>query len=244
MIYKAKKGQVSYGEAIGILLMESFMPFPPGDVGNATTFSFPVRYQVVRGASVEALINKADPSLLDPFVDAGMELAKEGVRAITGDCGYMVVFQQELAKRLPVPVFMSSLMQAPFIARMLKPEQEVGVIVANRRALTDKHLKAAGIDKKMHMRVVGMEDQPYFRKAILDESGELVFEKVEKEVVNTVTKLVAKHRKIGAILLECSDLPPYAAAVQEAVGLPVFDFVTMINYVFSAVVRRRFQGFL
>ena len=244
MIYKANKRQVSYGEAIGILLMESYMPFPPGDVGNATTFPFPVRYQVVRGASVEALIVRADPSLLEPFVNAGMELAKEGVRAITGDCGYMVVFQKELARRLPVPVFMSSLLQVPFISRMLKPEQEVGVIVANSRALTDKHLKAAGIDESIHVRVAGMEDQPYFRRAILDEGGELDFDRVEKEVVNKSRKLVAKYRKIGAILLECSDLPPYAAAVQEAVRLPVFDFVTMINYVFSAVVRQRFQGFL
>lgn len=244
MIYKARKGQVSYGEPIGILLLDSFIPFPPGDVGNATTYSFPVRYQVVKGASVETLINKRDPALLKPFIDAGLELVKEGVRAITGDCGFMILFQQELAKILPVPVFMSSLLQIPFISQILSPGQEVGVIVANSDALTDEHLRAAGISKSMAIQIAGMQNAPHFSKDILEESGELNFEKIETEVVETAKSLVHENEKVKAILIECSDLPPYAAAVQEAVGLPVFDFVTMINYVFTGLVRKRFDGFM
>jgi len=244
MIYKARKGQVSYGEPIGILLLDSFIPFPPGDVGNATTYSFPVRYQVVKGASVETLINKQDPALLKPFIDAGLGLVKEGVRAITGDCGFMILFQEELAKRLPVPVFMSSLMQIPFISHILSPGEEIGVIVANSNALTDEHLSAAGVTKSMPIRVAGMQNAPHFLNAILEESGELNFAKIEIEVVEIAKSLVHENEKVKAILLECSDLPPYSAAIQEAVGLPVFDFVTMINYVFSGLVRKRFDGFM
>jgi len=244
MLYYANKGQVSYGEAIGILLLDSFIPFPPGDVGNASTYSFPVRYKVVKGASIERLINQQDASLLEPFIEAGHELVKEGVKAITGDCGFMILFQERLAREFPVPVFMSSLLQVPFISRMLKPGKKVGIISADSRNLTDKHLQAAGIDENMKIKVVGMQDQKFFFDAILAEKGELNFEEVQKEVVNVSTKLVKDDEKIGAILLECSDLPPYAAAIQESVGLPVFDFTTMINYVYLALVRKKFEGFM
>ncbi|HIH78103.1 MAG TPA: hypothetical protein HA341_04165 [Halobacteria archaeon] len=56
--------------------------------------------------------------------------------------------------------------------------------------------------------------------------------------------MVNDEPTIKAILLECSDLPPYGRAVQEAVALPVFDFVTMINYVYSGLVKKRYEGIM
>lgn len=78
---------------------------------NATTYSFPVRYKVIKGASIERLIYQQDPTLLEPFIEAGWDLVREGVKAITGDCGFMILFQERLAKKFPVPIFMSSLLQ-------------------------------------------------------------------------------------------------------------------------------------
>ena len=243
MIYKAKKGQTSYGEAIGIILMESFMPFPPGCPGNASSFSFPVRYAVVNGANMDRLVYQGDPELLQPFIDAGWSLVREGVKAITGNCGFMVLYHEMLAREFPVPVFMSSLLQLPFISRMLMPGEKVGIITANSKALTANHLQIAtnGID--IPIAVAGMEDQKHFYDAIHAEKGTLDFDEVEREVVEVTKNLINNNDNIKAVLFECTDLPPYAAAVQEAVGLPVFDFSTMINYVFSALVRKRFDGF-
>jgi len=242
MIYKANKGQTSYGEPIGIILMESFMPFPPGCPGNASTFPFPVRYEVVRGANMERLVYQGDPDLLQPFVDAGWKLVNEGVKAITGNCGFMVLYHDLMAKEFPVPVFMSSLLQLPFISRLLKPGEKVGIITANDKTLSEKHLKVAtnGID--IPVAVAGLEDQPHFYDAIHAEKGFLDFDKVEQEVVQVTQGLVQENDGVRAILFECTDLPPYAAATQEAVHLPVFDFSTLVNYVFSALVRRRFDG--
>ncbi|MEE4606643.1 MAG: aspartate/glutamate racemase family protein [Desulfobacteraceae bacterium] len=242
MIYKANKGQTSYGEPIGIILMESYMPFPPGCPGNASTFSFPVRYEVVRGANMERLVYQGDPDLLQPFVDAGWKLVEEGVKAITGNCGFMVLYHDFMAKEFPVPVFMSSLLQLPFISRLLKPGEKVGIVTANGKTLTEKHLEIAtnGID--IPVAVAGLEDQPCFYDTIHAEKGTLDFDKVEQEVVQVTQGLVQENDGVRAILFECTDLPPYAAAVQEAVGLPVFDFSTLVNYVFSALVRRRFDG--
>jgi hypothetical protein len=243
MIYTAKKGQTSYGEAIGIILMESFMPFPPGCPGNASTFSFPVRYAVVKGANMDRLVYQGDPELLQPFIDAGWSLVREGVKAITGNCGFMVLYHEMLAREFPVPVFMSSLLQLPFISRMLMPGEKVGIVTANSKTLTAMHLQIATNDIDIPIAVAGMEDQKHFYDAIHAEKGTLDFDKVEREVVEVTKNLIENNDNIKAVLFECTDLPPYAAAVQEAVGLPVFDFSTMINYVFSALVRKRFDGF-
>ena len=244
MIYKARKGQTSYGEPIGIILMESFMPFPPGCPGNASTFSFPVRYEVVKGANMERLVYQGDPELLQPFIDAGWKLVNEGVKAITGNCGFMVLYHDLMAEAFPVPVFMSSLLQLPFISRMLKPGEKVGIITANGKTLTPRHLEIATHGMEVPVAVAGMEEQPHFYDAIHAEKGELDFPAVEAEVVKVAQNLIEANDNVGAILFECTDLPPYAAAVQEAVGLPVFDFTTLINHVFSGLVRRRFEGFV
>jgi hypothetical protein len=74
--------------------------------------------------------------------------------------------------------------------------------------------------------------------------GELDFERIEDEVVTVAQTLIEENPDVRALLFECTDLPPYAAAVQEATGLPIFDYSTLIDTVFSAVVRRRFQGYM
>jgi aspartate/glutamate racemase len=243
MIYKANKGQTSYGETIGIILMESFMPFPPGCPGNATTFNYPVRYEVVKGANMERLVYQGDKALLRPFIDAGWKLVNEGVKAITGNCGFMVLYHDIMAKEFPVPVFMSSLLQLPFISRMIRPGEKVGIITANGKTLTEEHMKIATNGVTVSYVLSGMEGQKHFYDAIHAEKGELDFEAVEQEVVEVAQAMIKNDPAIQAILLECTDLPPYAAAIQEAVNLPVFDFSTLINYVYSAMVRTRFHGY-
>jgi hypothetical protein len=244
MIYYGKKGQYRAGEIIGILLLDTVLPLPPGDVANATTYPFPVHYKVVKGASVERLIYQRDPTLLQPFIEAGWELIREGAKAITSDCGYMILFQEDLANELPAFVFLSSLLQIPFIHRMLRRDEKVGIIAADSRNLTERHLHIAGVDDLKRVKVVGMEDQPNFLRGILREEGVLNFEKVETEVVGKAKELVASDDEVKAVLLECSNLPPYATAIRETVNLPVYDFNTMISYVFSSLVRRRYEGFV
>jgi len=243
MIYKVKSSQVSYGEAIGIILIENYVPFVPGDVANATTYPYPVRFRRVNGVTVERIF-RHDMSLLGDVAEAAKELEAEGVRAITGDCGFMVIYQKELASMLSVPVFMSSLMQIPFMMQLIAPHQKIGIITASREALDHNVLLAAGVPDPAQLVIRGMEHQQHFKAAIIDEVGHLDTDLMEQEVVGTATQLVADEPETRMILLECSLLPPYGAAVQEAVGLPVFDFVTMINYVFAAVVKQRFQGFM
>ncbi len=222
--------------------MDASYPCVPGNVGNASTFSFPVRYEKVQGASIDRLLNKQDPELATPFIQAARNLRDHGVKAITGACGFMAFFQQEVAAGIDIPVFLSSLLQIPFIHQITG--KKVGIITANASCLTPKHFQATGIPQSLPMVIAGMENQTEFREAVLEEKGSLDSSKIEQEVVQVAKKLVASNPDVGAILLECSDLPPYAKAIQQAVDLPVFDFFTMINYVHTACVRLPFQGFM
>jgi len=224
---------------IGILVMDARIRRIPGDVGNPETFPFPVAYRTVPGATLERLIRQRDPALVQPFVSCGRELVRAGVRALTTTCGFMVLFQDALARELPVPVFTSSLLQLPFIQAGLGPGGRVGVLTADADNLTESHLRAAGGDPG-RVALAGLEGAPRFRSAILEGSGRIDPEAVRAEVVRAAQTLVAADTGIRAILLECANLPPYAAAVQAAVGLPVYDFTTMLGQVWSALTRRPF----
>ena len=233
-------GRTHYGEAVGIMTLETVFPRIPGDVGNASTFRFPVKLRTVKGASINRVVKQGDPALLEPFIEAAKELEKEGVRAITTSCGFLALFQDELAKSVKIPVFASSLMQVPLVYKMLGKGHKVGIITADSGSLSEKHLRAAGIDS-IPLAIAGMEDQEEFPKAFLRNEPAIDPDKIRAEIVGVVKNLVSKNPDIGAFVLECANMPPYSAAIQEATGLPVFDIVTFINYVYGAVVRKPFK---
>jgi len=241
LIYKKRPGQVSYGEPVGIILLDSEAPYIPGDVANATTYDFPVRFQRISGLTVEKMMNH-DTSLLEAVLRAGEVLKKEGVRAITSDCGFMALYQQTLAEKLDLPVFLSSLLQIPFIKQLTPKDSKIGIITANKSSLTREILALCDADISERIVIEGLEKSPHFSSAFLKEEGTLDTVKVEEEVVEAAVKLQKDYPNMKSVLLECSVLPPYASAVQKATGLPVFDFVTMIRYVHSAVVREKGSG--
>jgi hypothetical protein len=225
---------------IGILVMDARIKRIPGDVGNPATFPFPVHFRTVAGATLKRLIHERDRSLLKPFIEAGWDLVRQGVRALTTTCGFMILFQEELTREFPVPVFTSSLLQLPFIQATLRPQDRVGIITADASNLTPEHLRQAGSSMD-RITVVGLENQPRFREAIFEETGYIDVPGVESEVVEQAKRMLADDPRITAILFECANLPPYAAAVQAAVGLPVYDAVTMIRYVYSTLVATTFN---
>lgn len=241
MIYKSRlKSQSWAGETIGILVLDCHYPFLPGNVANATTYDFPVRYAVVEGATADRLLYQADPTLIDPFIAAARKLQDEGVKAITGACGFMALFQKEIAAAVDIPVFASSLLQVPFVHQITG--KRVGIITADSTCLKPAHFSGTGISGDIPLAIGGMETKEAFMQGIIANIGELDDEGIRKGVVEVAQQLQAEHGDLGAILLECSDLPPYAHAVQAATGLPVFDFITMINYVHETLARKPYYG--
>jgi hypothetical protein len=244
-VFRARKGQVGYGFSIGMLMLDCNIPFVPGDVGNASTYDFPVQFLLVPGATGDAVVGRQDPALEPRFVEAAQELVAQGVRAITGDCAYMGAYQDAVADSVEVPVFLSSLMQVPMVVSMLRGEDKLAVLVANGQTVSDRLLEPVGIIGEARERCVfrGLEDKDHFRSVCLEDRGELDLAQMEADMVQTAREVVSDHPDVRAFLLECSDMPPYSAAVQGATGLPVFDWIGFINYVHHAVVRHPYQGF-
>jgi aspartate/glutamate racemase len=239
MKFNAVKGQTSYGEAIGILLLDTYSPFIQGDVGNATTYRYPVRFKRIDGLTTDRIFAH-DLSYVGKMVEGAKELEREGVKAITGDCGFMAIYQKEVKAAVSVPVFLTSLLQIPFIKSTLPEKAKIGVVTANSVALNEDVFKRIGVDDD-RLVVSGMEELKHFKEAVFDEVGHLDSDRIREEVLGLVKEMTAKHPEVQSILLECSMLPPYGEAVQQATGLPVFDYLTMIDYVYSSIVKRRFD---
>jgi hypothetical protein len=238
--YKVRSAD-TYGHAIGILLLDYRGPFIPGDVGNASTYRYPVLYKPVKGLTFDRVL-ASDPDCEPLIVEAAKELEAAGVRGISSDCGFLIAYQQAVSSAVKVPVCLSSLMQLPFLSQLFAEGRPLGCITATRRSLGNRVLELAGVRDGMNVVVSGMEDRPHFASAILGGADELDSDLIEEETVAAARELQEDHPDLAAIVIECSMLPPYSRAVQQATGVPVFDFISMIDYVQSGAYQRIYQG--
>ncbi|ARU88765.1 aspartate/glutamate racemase family protein [Pseudomonas sp. M30-35] len=232
-------GYNNHGAPIGVISLDSFFPKPEGHIRYAGTFDFPVIYKIVKGATVERLIRECDPKLLEPFTQAARELEADGVKAITGSCGFLALHQRQIAQAVNVPVFMSSLIQIPLVAQMLSPRRKIAVIVANSDALTPDHLQGAGITDQPIV-IAGMQDQPQFSEVILrGRSNDLDMQIFSDELFSVAERVLSENPDTGAIVLECTDLSHFAPKLYERFNIPVFDLNSLMRMVAATVQRTR-----
>jgi Asp/Glu/hydantoin racemase len=235
----AKGGKALYGAPLGILMLKARFPRIPGDMGNATTWPFPVLYRIVEGATPESVVLKGAAGLLPNFLEAAAELVQHGAEAITTNCGFLSLFQRELAAHVKVPVATSSLLQVPWVQATLPPGKRVGVVTVSGSSLTPKHLEAAGVP--LDTPFIGTEKgREFFRVLILGEKDDMDVAKAQQDILDAGRSLVAAHPDIGAIVLECTNMPPYAHALQAALGMPVYDIYSMISWFHAGIRPRRF----
>lgn len=233
---KVYGGAPLYGESIGILLLDGGIPRIPGDIGNALTFPFPVRYKVVCNVEFHNVNDGLTPEQVAKFCEAAQELEHEGCRAITTSCGFLGAYQQEIAASVNIPVFTSSLMQARWVSSMLPAGKKVCILASGKGNLTTRLLKGLGIED-LPLYVLGLDGSPSF--ASMHGENLLDPEILRKECLNAV-KEVDGRSDIGAVVVECTNLPPYSADIQEATHLPVFDINTMVHYLYHAVTQMRY----
>jgi len=233
---QVRGGQNLYGFGVGILVLDTQFPRAPGDIGNATTFDFPVLYHRVAGASSDRVVRGTGRELLPSFVEGARALEREGARAITTSCGFLARFQSDLAAAVSVPVFTSSLLLVPLVHRMLAPGRAVGILTVDASSLGRAHLAGAGITPEMPIAVAGLETEKEFTRVLLEDALEFDLDAARQEHVDVARRLAAAHPQVGAIVLECTNMPPFRADVQAATGLPVFDVTSLIRMVHEAVV--------
>nr|WP_276207814.1 aspartate/glutamate racemase family protein [Virgibacillus sp. YIM 98842] len=217
---------------IGILMLDTQFYRPAGDIGNKHTFPFSVVYKMVEGASISKVVKERDTGLIEPFVQAAKELEEEGIRAITTSCGFLALFQKEIQQQLTVPFYSSSLLQIPMAS--ITAGEPIGIVTASESSLTTAHLSGVNAHHQ-HVIIKGMDNMPKFSGAIVHEEIELNEAAVKEEMKQITSELISSHPGLKAIILECTNMPPYRDAIREVTKLPIFDITTLVNYVYLTI---------
>jgi hypothetical protein len=234
-------GRTTDGHDLGVLMLDTVFPRLPGDVGNALTWPFPVRYEVVRGADPPRIMGPdPDPDLLGPFVDAACRLEAEGVALITTSCGFLAIFQRELAAAVSIPVVSSALLQVPLAARLIGPDRKVGILT-ERPNLTEGHFAGVGWSAAdLDVTIAAMPDDAVFPTVFIDGAPEAEAEVLERDLLDLATGLVRDEPDVGALVLECTNFGPWSAAIRRVTGRPVFDLRTAVLQVHLAAIGAPF----
>ncbi|MBB3610052.1 aspartate/glutamate racemase family protein [Rhizobium sp. BK602] len=237
-----KGGFTNYGQDIGILMLDTVFPRPPGDIGNACSYDFPVRYKTVKGAFAKRIMgDHPDAALIAPFIEAARELEAEGVKAITTSCGFLAPFQKQIAAAVDIPVFTSALLQAPLIHAMLPPGKIIGVFTERAHHMNDRHFQGVGWSMEtIPTQIQGMKPDAQFPATYIGGRTELDTDILKDEMLAMTREFMETCPNPGAILFECTNMCPFTSFVAEESGLPVFDINTLINTFYRAANPRRY----
>lgn len=239
------RGRTVYGVSIGVIQLEAQIPMPPGDMGNATTFPFPILYERLGKIDPNWVVSsEPHPEVTKRSIAAAKRLEMQGVRAIVGNCGFFANYQPQVAKEISVPFFSSSLMQIPMVMASIRPDQVVGVMTANGATLKSAPaLKYSGVTDMARVVIYGAEHGENMKK-ILSDSDNYNMKGLEQELVALARKMVNEHPEVGAVVLECTEFPPHAFAIQNAIRRNVWDFTTLVHWMHNGAVRRPFTGWM
>jgi hypothetical protein len=205
----------------GVLMLDTQFPRYAGDIGCPLGWPVELTYQKVPGMFPKEIVRTADSlkqhQVLPAFVKAGHQLVEQGAKGITTSCGFLVLLQRELQQALPVPVVTSSLLLIP---HLLAKHRAVGVLTMDEIALGDAHFLAAGVMPQdiPRLRVQGVERQGAFASAIMGNHTQMDFEAAQKSVVSAALLLKQKAPDLKHVVLECTNMPPYAGAIERATG--------------------------
>ncbi len=236
---KAAGGKTVYGASVGILMLETRFPRIPGDMGNAGTWPFPVLYKVVKGATPDNVVRGGAVGLAERFIDSARELVTDGADGITTTCGFLALFQDQLAAAVGVPIATSSLMQVPMVQSLLPEGRRVGVLTISKASLNSDHLKASGVP--LDTPIVGTDEGREFTHAILDDEPTLDVDLARADLIDAGNQLVRDFPEVGAIVLECTNMTPYAADLRQTLGLPIYSIYTFVTWFQAGLMPRVFD---
>ena len=243
------KGQYVYGATVGILQLPANIPMLPGDVGNPTTFNFPVIYELIEEIDpFWVLAADPHPIVMEKVIAACKRLTMQGVTTIIGNCDFFANYQPEVSKSLDpgVQFFPSSLNQVPMLLTSVGSNKKVGILTASKELLMPSPaLKNVGVTDEDMKRIVvyGNEDGEQMKR-ITGETGAFNPKALEKELVELTKTMIKENPDIGAVVLECTEFPPYAHAIQDACRRSVWDFTTMANFMHAGAMRAPFTGWM
>jgi hypothetical protein len=228
-----------HGARIGIMVLDTGFERLPGDAGNALTWRFPVQYDVVTGVRPQDVIEGKPENVLPAFYAAIDRLTELGVDGIATSCGFLAMVHPQLRAYSSVPVASSSLMQIPLVLQTLPADKTVGVIVSDRRAMTDRLFMNIGAPVGLPLGELAF-DGP-LRANMRNNAARVSYAEQERDVLETVERMLAETPSIGALVSECANLPPYSRAIEKTFGVPVYDVVSLVEWLHAGLRPRGFH---
>lgn len=217
----------------GLVQLESLK----GNSTNPDTYGFPVLIERIPGACSRTIIKEPDPEVLDRMIETARRMESEGVRCITTSCGFNAIFQREISRSISIPFFSSSLLQIPFLKAMFGQDRPIIVLTASKESLKPEHFEATGTCSLDHLPVYGMREECEQWGRMKDFDAEIDLDLLTRQFVEIAVRALQENPSAAAFLFECTDMPPLSSYVRKATGLPVFDFVTMAQYVYRSIVQ-------
>jgi hypothetical protein len=219
---------------LGILMIDSVATCLPGSVANAASYGVPVIYLKIPGATGERIL-RGDPVLTPSLVEGAQELVRRGAVGVSSNCGFAATYQPAIAAAVPVPVFVSSLLQVPLVAATLPVGRKVGIVTFDAAQLSARQFRAVGWDpERIPVAVAGVRGLPAW-EALAASEGEIDPEAMRKDLIRVTRELLAVEPTIGALVLECTGMCPFSPELQAAVDLPVFDLNSLIHYMLRSL---------
>lgn len=214
-------------------MLDTRFPRFRGDAGCAETWRFPVHYHIVRGGTAARVVRQRADNLLPAFIAGGTALAQQGVAGISTTCGFMCLHQQALARALPLPVMTSALLLAPQLIRCLPPAQKLGILTVSAAHLTGDYLRAAGINSR-RIAIGGLAADSHFARVLLDNGSSLDTAQAARDLLAAADTLLTGNNTVSALLLECTNMPPYRTALRRHTGLPVYSIIDAVEQFYDS----------
>ena len=223
----AAGGYATVGHGVGILTLDTRHPLLPGNVQHARSFARPVLYEPIHCSDPRSLM-RGEPALAPLVVAGALRLQEHGVSLIAGACGSFAYYQREVAEAAHVPVFLSIMTQVSFLLGAIGRAHKLGILCAVASALAPRVFDACAISDPSRLVIREMQGQPEF-DAMLAGADHIDVDRMTEEVVRVAECLVADAPEVSALMLQCSELPPFGAAIQAATRRPVFDMTILIR---------------
>jgi len=124
---------------------------------------------------------------------------------------------------------------------IMAPAQTLGVLTYDSQRLTRAHVMNAGVHPKFLARVhiAGAPAGGHLHR-LVQQNAAYDHEAIESELIATAKRLVQEWPSMSAIVLECTQMPPFAEAIQAALGrsIQVYDVCSMANWFYGGLVKR------
>lgn len=227
---------------LGILQVNTSFHRPVGDVGNLRTWNIPVKIKIVTEANTDEVVTssrKYSDQFVEAWVAAALELIEEGAIAIITLCGFLATMHPILQLKLSVPLGTSALLQVPFVQNLIPQSKKIGVLTFDSENLGEEHLRAVGVSDVANVPIVGVKPNGKFQR-LMRNGEKFDYKGIEEEILEAAAELVKENPDVGGIVLECTNIPPYKAEIHKLTGLPIWDIVTLGNYLYSAALPEKY----